>query len=40
MAFTVAALIAHGESEIIGAEECVGVSFPEFFRLLERVVER
>jgi 3-phosphoshikimate 1-carboxyvinyltransferase len=40
MAFTVAALVARGESEIIGAEECVGVSFPEFFRLLELVVER
>jgi 3-phosphoshikimate 1-carboxyvinyltransferase len=40
MAFTVAALIAEGESEIIGAEECVGVSFPEFFELLESVIER
>ena len=40
MAFAVAALIAEGESEINGAEECVGVSFPEFFPLLERVVER
>jgi 3-phosphoshikimate 1-carboxyvinyltransferase len=39
MAFTIAALIAEGESEIKGAE-CVGVSFPEFFRLLESVVER
>jgi 3-phosphoshikimate 1-carboxyvinyltransferase len=39
MAFTVAALVAEGESEIIGAE-CVGVSFPEFFQLLESVVER
>jgi 3-phosphoshikimate 1-carboxyvinyltransferase len=39
MAFTVAALAAEGESEIVGAE-CVGVSFPEFFRLLESVVER
>lgn len=39
MAFTVAALIAEGASEINGAE-CVGVSFPEFFRLLESVVER
>ncbi len=39
MAFTVAALIAEGTSEIKGAE-CVGVSFPEFFRLLESVVER
>jgi len=40
MAFTIAALIADGESKINGAEECVGVSFPEFFTLLESVVER
>ena len=40
MAFAVAALTAEGESEIVGAEECVGVSFPEFFGLLESVVER
>jgi 3-phosphoshikimate 1-carboxyvinyltransferase len=40
MAFTIAALIAEGESEIIGAEECVGVSFPEFFGLLEALIER
>ena len=39
MAFTVAALIADGESEIRDAE-CVAVSFPEFFDLLESVVER
>jgi 3-phosphoshikimate 1-carboxyvinyltransferase len=39
MAFSIAALIAEGESEIAGAE-CVGVSFPEFFELLEAVVER
>lgn len=39
MAFTVAALLADGESEISGAE-CVGVSFPEFFELLDSVVER
>jgi 3-phosphoshikimate 1-carboxyvinyltransferase len=39
MAFTIAALISEGESEMVGAE-CVGVSFPEFFRLLESVVER
>jgi 3-phosphoshikimate 1-carboxyvinyltransferase len=39
MAFTVAALLAEGESELAGAE-CVGVSFPEFFSLLETVVER
>jgi len=39
MAFTVAALVADGESEISGAE-CVVISFPEFFDLLETVVER
>ncbi|HYO63854.1 MAG TPA: 3-phosphoshikimate 1-carboxyvinyltransferase [Pyrinomonadaceae bacterium] len=39
MAFTVAALAAEGESEIVGAE-CVAVSFPEFFTLLESVTER
>lgn len=39
MAFSIAALIATGESEIVGAE-CVKVSFPEFYELLESVVER
>lgn len=39
MAFTVAALIAEGESEISGAE-CVDISFPNFFELLESIVER
>jgi 3-phosphoshikimate 1-carboxyvinyltransferase len=39
MAFTVAGLIAEGESEITDSE-CVAVSFPEFFDLLESVVER
>ena len=39
MAFTVAALLADGESELIGSE-CVAVSFPEFFECLESVVER
>ena len=39
MAFTVAGLIADGETEIEDAE-CVAVSFPEFFELLEEVVER
>ena len=39
MAFTVAALIAEGESEI-GGSECVAVSFPEFFEVLESIVER
>ena len=39
MAFAVAALLAEGETEITEAD-CVGVSFPEFFELLESVVER
>lgn len=39
MAFTVAALLAEGESELSG-EECVAVSFPEFFECLDSVVER
>jgi len=39
MAFSVAALLAEGESEIIGSE-CVSVSFPNFFEVLESLVER
>jgi 3-phosphoshikimate 1-carboxyvinyltransferase len=39
MAFAVAALIAGGETEISGAE-CVAISFPEFFDLLQSVVVR
>ncbi|MCM3902859.1 MAG: 3-phosphoshikimate 1-carboxyvinyltransferase [Pyrinomonadaceae bacterium] len=39
MAFAVAALTAEDDSEIAGAE-AVGVSFPEFFTLLESLVER
>jgi 3-phosphoshikimate 1-carboxyvinyltransferase len=39
MAFTVAALVAESETEITDSE-CVAVSFPEFFDLLESVVER
>jgi 3-phosphoshikimate 1-carboxyvinyltransferase len=39
MAFSVAALIAEGETEITDAE-CVAVSFPEFFTLLESVAQR
>jgi 3-phosphoshikimate 1-carboxyvinyltransferase len=39
MAFAVAALTATGDSEIAGAE-CVSVSFPNFFALLESIVER
>jgi 3-phosphoshikimate 1-carboxyvinyltransferase len=40
MAFAVAALTAEGETEIEGAEECVRISFPEFFPMLESVTER
>lgn len=39
MAFSIAALIANGDSKLIGAE-CVAISFPEFFDLLESVIER
>jgi 3-phosphoshikimate 1-carboxyvinyltransferase len=39
MAFSVAALLAEGESEITGSE-CVSVSFPNFFEVLESMVER
>ena len=39
MAFSVAALLAKGESEITGAE-CVAISFPEFYPLLESVTSR
>lgn len=37
MSFAIAGLIAEGETEIAGAD-CVAVSFPEFFDLLESVV--
>jgi 3-phosphoshikimate 1-carboxyvinyltransferase len=39
MAFSVAALRAHGETAILGAESAA-ISFPEFFDLLESVAER
>jgi 3-phosphoshikimate 1-carboxyvinyltransferase len=39
MTFAVAGLIADGETEIKDSE-CVSVSFPEFFDLLDSVVER
>lgn len=39
MAFTVAALLADGESELDEAD-CVAVSFPEFFEMLEALVQR
>ena len=38
MAFTVAALLADGPSEIAGAD-CVAISFPEFFELLDSVTD-
>jgi len=39
MAFSVAALIADGETEIKNSE-CVAISFPEFFDLLNALAER
>lgn len=39
MAFTVAALVAQGDSEILGSD-CVDVSFPGFFDVIESIVER
>jgi 3-phosphoshikimate 1-carboxyvinyltransferase len=39
MAFSVAALRAEGESEILGADSA-RISFPEFFTMLESVLER
>ncbi|HEY0428198.1 MAG TPA: 3-phosphoshikimate 1-carboxyvinyltransferase [Pyrinomonadaceae bacterium] len=38
MSFSVAALLAEGETEIDGAE-CAGVSFPEFFDILRRAAK-
>ena len=38
MSFAIAGLLAEGETQIIGAD-CVAVSFPEFFDLLESVSE-
>ncbi|MCU1263885.1 MAG: 3-phosphoshikimate 1-carboxyvinyltransferase [Acidobacteria bacterium] len=38
MAFTVGALLANDDSELTGAD-CVAVSFPEFFSLLDSVVQ-
>jgi 3-phosphoshikimate 1-carboxyvinyltransferase len=38
MAFAVAALLADGESSLNGIE-CVAISFPEFFKLLESIVQ-
>jgi 3-phosphoshikimate 1-carboxyvinyltransferase len=39
MAFSVAALLATGETEIKGSE-CVAISFPEFYKLLEALAAR
>ena len=39
MAFSVAALIAEGETQIKNPE-CAGISFPEFFELLNTLAER
>jgi 3-phosphoshikimate 1-carboxyvinyltransferase len=38
MSFAVAALFAEGETEIVGAESA-GVSFPEFFEVLAKIVK-
>ena len=38
MAFAIAGLLGTGETEIAGAD-CVAISFPEFFELLDSVVE-
>jgi 3-phosphoshikimate 1-carboxyvinyltransferase len=40
MAFSIAALLAQGETVIEGGASSVGVSFPEFYSKLESVVER
>ena len=37
MAFSIAALIADGPSEIAGSE-CVEISFPEFYKILSSIV--
>jgi 3-phosphoshikimate 1-carboxyvinyltransferase len=39
MAFSIAALLAEGESEL-DETDCVAVSFPQFFETLEAIVER
>lgn len=39
MAFSVAALLAKGDTEISGSE-CVAISFPEFFPLFELITQR
>ena len=39
MAFSVAALLAEGETEIAGSE-CVAISFPEFYTLLDSLAVR
>jgi 3-phosphoshikimate 1-carboxyvinyltransferase len=39
MAFTVAALVADGPTEIAGTD-CVNISFPEFFDLLNSIAVR
>lgn len=39
MSFAIAGLVAEGDTEIIGSD-CVAISFPEFFDLLDSVIER
>jgi 3-phosphoshikimate 1-carboxyvinyltransferase len=39
MSFTIAALVAEGETEIVGSD-CVAISFPDFFELLDSITQR
>ena len=39
MAFSIAALLADGPSEMSGAS-CVDISFPEFFELLHQIIDK
>jgi 3-phosphoshikimate 1-carboxyvinyltransferase len=39
MSFTIAALVAEGDTEIVGSD-CVAISFPDFFELLDSITQR
>jgi 3-phosphoshikimate 1-carboxyvinyltransferase len=39
MAFSIAALRAEGDTQIVGAE-AAAISFPEFYQLLDQITER
>jgi len=39
MSFAIAALVAEGETEIAGSD-CVAISFPDFFELLDSIIQR